>query len=191
MSRSTRTGYNLRNTESIDHRKNEYKVTLVDTSNVTNTTVLQGTGASVLTEFVHERNDETSSVSSAEEFQAASAANSQEKLKIEFKSDLQNYLDEVHIAWREEIRTEVQEEVSRSANRLHEAIDLNYSSMDSLSDNAVKHTDLAQITEQVRGQLEADLRALAEMYDKSRYLDPALPVVEFVAMILRQLPYHY
>ncbi|KAJ8895021.1 hypothetical protein PR048_000330 [Dryococelus australis] len=34
--------------------------------------------------------------------------------------------------------------------------------MDSLSDNVVKHTDLAQITEQVRGQVEADLRSLGQ-----------------------------
>ncbi|KAJ8888988.1 hypothetical protein PR048_008482 [Dryococelus australis] len=32
---------------------------------------------------------------------------------------------------------------------------------------------------------------LAEIYEKSRYLDPPLSDEEFMAMVLRQLPYHY
>ncbi|KAJ8892603.1 hypothetical protein PR048_005184 [Dryococelus australis] len=185
--RSTRTGYNLRNTAPIDYRKNEYKVTIMDTSNITDPTALQGTGESVLTEFVHGRNEETCSVSSAEEFQAVSAAvhntdsqsDSIMTLLLQLHASLAEQkvsLDEQQVNLSEQMASLVEQKASMAEQKAsmaeqkdawpskseQKADIIQYIENCHLSDNVVKHTDLAQITEYVRGQVEVDLRSLGQ-----------------------------
>ncbi|KAJ8879847.1 hypothetical protein PR048_020464 [Dryococelus australis] len=158
----------------------EDPVTIMDTTNVTDPTAWQGTGESVLTEFAHERIDETSSVASVEEFQAASATvhntNRQTDLIMTLLLQLQASLAEQKVSVAEQKVSLDEQKVSLDEQKDNQAEQIkircltgcrrplthNSSHTDSLSDNVVKHTGLAQITEQVRGQVEADLRSLGQ-----------------------------